>query len=105
MFEDVWKKQGKRNKVTTVSLHHSCYGVVNLAKHLLQTEKYEYVCIGMFFADPLEKTFSKLRQGSGGTYLITAQQVTKNLRIEKTKLQISLDHHMADSSHCKMSSL
>ena len=74
-------KQGKRNKQlskdTAVSMHLTCYGLVDLAKHLLQEENYEYVCLGMFSTDPLEKAFSKLRKGSGGTYFINAQQVTE----------------------------
>ena len=89
-------KQGKRNKQlskdTAVSMHHTCYGLVDLAKHLLQEENYEYVCLGMFSTDSLEKAFSKLRQGSGGTYFINVQQVTEKLRIQKAKLQITLDH-------------
>ena len=95
-------KQGKRNKQlskdTAVSMHHTCYGLVELTKHLLQEGNYEYICLGMFSTDPLEKAFSKLRQGSGGTYFINAQQVAEKLRIQKTKLQITLDHEMADSS-------
>ena len=95
-------KQGKRNKQlsrdTAVSMHHTCCGLVDLTKHLLQVENYDYVCLGMFSIDPLEKAFSKLRQGSGGTYFINAQQVTEKLRIERTKLQITLNHEMADSS-------
>ena len=38
-------KQGKRNKQlskdTEVSMHHTWYGLVDLAKHLLQEENYE----------------------------------------------------------------
>ena len=51
----------------------------------------------MFSTDPLEKAFSKLRQESVGTYFINAQQVTEMLRIQKAKLQITLDHCMVDS--------
>ena len=95
-------KQGKRNKQlskdTAVSMHHTCYGLVDLAKHVLQDKIYEYVCFGMFSTDPLEKSFSKLRQGPIGAYFINAQQVTEKLRIQKAKLQITLDHSMVDSS-------
>ena len=95
-------KQGKRNKQlskdTAVSMHHTCYGLVDLAKHLFQEENYEYVCLGMFSTGPLGKAFSKLRLGSGGTYFINAQQVTEKLRIQKAKLQIKLNHIMVDSS-------
>ena len=40
-------KQGKRDqqlsKDTAVCIHQTCYGIVDLTKHLLQVEKYEYV--------------------------------------------------------------
>ena len=94
-------EQGKHNKQlsndTAVSLHHTCYGLVDITKHLLQEKNYEYVCLGIFSTDPPD-AFSKLRQGSSGTYFINVQQVTEKLRIKKTKLQITLNHGMADSS-------
>jgi hypothetical protein len=46
--------------------------LANLTKYLLQS--YSYVLLGNFLSDPLEKAFSKLRQGSGGTYFINMQQ-------------------------------
>ena len=52
----------------------------------------------MFLTDLLEKAFSKLRQGSEGTYFINAQQVTEMLRIQKANFQITLDDSMVDSS-------
>ena len=76
----------------------ACYGLVELTKHLLQEGNYEYICLGMFSTDPLGKAFWKLRQGSSGPYFIDAQQVAEKLRNKKTKLQITLDHEMADSS-------
>ena len=46
-------KQGKRNKQlskdTAVSMHHTCYGLDDLAKHLLQEESMNmYICFGRF---------------------------------------------------------
>ena len=38
----------------------------------------------------LEKAFGKLRQGSEGSYFVTAQQVTEKFRIKQAKHQISL---------------
>ena len=62
-------KQGKRvkqlSKDTAVAVHITCEGLVALAKDLLENHKYEYVCLGRFTTDPLEKEFGKLRQGSG----------------------------------------
>ena len=67
-------QQGKRerqlSKDTVVCIHQSCCGVVDLAKYLLSDEGYDYVCLGDFTTDPLEKAFSIFRQGSGGAYFI-----------------------------------
>ena len=74
MFEKmVPKKQGQRvkqlTKDTALALAYTSRGLVELTKHLLSTS-HEYVCLGNFSSDPIEKMFSKLRQGSGGTYFI-----------------------------------
>ena len=83
-------RQGKRKKQlskdTDVALFRTCNGIVELTKNLLLQEDYEYVCLGEFSTDVLEKPFGKLRQGSGGSYCITAQQVTEKLRIKQAKL-------------------
>ena len=42
--------------------------------------------LGNFSTDPLEKEFSKLRQGSGGTYFITVQQILEKVNISEAKL-------------------
>ena len=42
-----------------------------LAKHMLSGGN-EYVMLGWFSTDLSEKAFGKLREGSGGTYFITA---------------------------------
>lgn len=86
-------KQGHRikqlSKDTAKNIHHTCYGMVDLCRHLLATT-HEYVCLGMFTTDFLEKEFGKLRQGSGGTYFISVQQVLEKLHIKQSSLLISL---------------
>ena len=71
---------------------------MELTKNLLLQEAYEYVCLGEFSTDRLEKAFGKLRQGSGGAYFITAQQVTEKIRIKQAKLQISLNSDLQISA-------
>ena len=70
------EKQGKREeqltKDTARAFAHTCRGMVALTKHLLCTT-HEYVCLGHFTSDPLEKMCGKLRQGSGGTYYVNVQ--------------------------------
>ena len=59
-------------KDTGKALSHVCRGLIDVAHYLLNTGN-DYVIFGWFTTDPLEKTFGKLRQGSGGTYFITVQ--------------------------------
>ena len=46
--------------------------------------------LGQFSTDLLEKEFSKLRQGSGGTYFINVHQIEEKTRMNRSKLLLSL---------------
>ena len=63
-------EQGKRikqfSKDTATAIHQTCYGIVDLCRHLLATS-HKYVLLGQFTTDHLEKEFGKLREGCGGT--------------------------------------
>ena len=87
-------KQGQRMKKLTKdssrAFAHTCRGMVDLTKHLLETG-FDYVCLGHFSSNPIEKMFGKLRQGSGGTYFINVQQVLQKVAIRKTKLCLDLN--------------
>ena len=61
-----------------------------MTRTLLSQDPYDYVLLGWFTTDPLEKYFGKLRQGCGGTYFITAQAVLEKTRILQTKLLLQL---------------
>ena len=74
---------------TGTSLSHTCRGLVEMTRSLLGSG-YNYVLLGWFTTDPLEKYFSKLRQGSGGTYFITVQTILEKTRILQTKLCLQL---------------
>lgn len=93
MAQQMAGRQGKRQKQltrdTAQAIHHTCNGLVSLCRHLLSTS-HQYVLLGQFSTDPLEKEFSKLRQGSGGTYFINVQQITEKTRINRAKLLLSL---------------
>ena len=56
-------KQGHRikqlSKDTAINIHHTCHGMVDLCRYLLATT-HEYVCLGQFTIDFLEKEFSKI---------------------------------------------
>ena len=49
---------------TAKFLAHICRGAVDLTRYLLASGN-EYVMLGWFFTDPLERAFGKLRQDSG----------------------------------------
>ena len=66
-------------------LAHICRGAVNLTRHLLASGN-DYVILGWFSTDFLERAFGKLRQGSGGTYFLSAQSVIEKIRIQRAKL-------------------
>ena len=86
---------GKRKKTLTrdtlACLPQTFNGLVELSEYLLRKELFEYVILGSFSTDPLEKEFSKLRQGSVGTYFITVQQILEKLNISKAKLLLKLN--------------
>ena len=86
-------RQGKRIRQLSndTAIHHTCYGLLVLTRHLLLEKSYDYVCLAELFTERLEKSFCKLRQGSGGAYFINAQQVTEKLCISQTKLQLMLN--------------
>ena len=88
------KKRTKQlTKDTGTSLSHTCRGLVDLARSLLLSGN-DYVLLGDYTTDPLEKNFSKLRQGSGGTYFITVQSVLEKTRIQHAKLCLQLGVHI-----------
>ena len=66
-------------------------GLVEISKYLLQKKSFEFVVLGIFSTDSLEKEFSKLRQGSGGTYFITVQKIFEKVSISKAKLLLNLN--------------
>ena len=91
----VFPKPIERQKVSTCLKIFSEEAVaaltnVDLVTHLLSTTR-DYVLLGIFTTDFLETMFGKLRQGSGGTYFITVQQVLEKLYIHKTKLLLNLN--------------
>ena len=74
---------------TYCAFSHTCRGIVDLVAHLLDSS-HEYVYLGHFSSDPIEKMFGKSRQGSGGTYFINVQQILQKVNIKKAKLCFNL---------------
>ena len=65
------KSKGKRQKELTkdTASAFACRGLIELSKYLLENKGFEYVLLGKFTSDHIEKEFGKLRQGSGGVLL------------------------------------
>ena len=74
MINKATKRIQHLTRDTGRALSHVCRGLVDLTRYLLKCGN-DYVTLGWFTTDPLEKSFSKLRHGSGGTYFISAQSV------------------------------
>ena len=60
------ERQGGRvkqlTKDTSRPFAHTCRGMVDFTKHLLQNG-FSYVCLDNFSTDPVEKIFGKLHEG------------------------------------------
>ena len=98
-------QQGRREKKftrdTSLAIQHTCNGIIELTKYLLESS--QFVLLGKFTTDPIEKAFSKLRQGSGGTYFINVQQILEKVNIFQTKvllrLRFDMDQLSSQSGH------
>ena len=74
---------------TATALFHTCSCLIELSEHLLTKEHYNYLMLGNFTSDPIEKEFGKLRQGSGGAYFITAHGIFEKIGIKSTQLYLN----------------
>ena len=89
-------------KDTSQGLSHTCRALADITHFLLLEKQMAYIMLGMFTSDPIEKEFGKLRQGSGGTYFITVQQIFEKVGIARAKLLLRLGDVIldgAESSH------
>ena len=73
---------------TAKALHHTLNGIVELCRHLLATG-HDFVMLGEFSNDPIEREFGKLRQGTGGANFLSAQQMLEKLDTLKMGLIIA----------------
>lgn len=69
---------------TSKALANTSMGLSSLACHLLHTD-HNYVLLGMFQTDYLEKQFGKYRQCGGGKYLISVHDISQRFRIDKAR--------------------
>ena len=86
-------KGGQRVKTLTKdtgsAVFQTCHRLLReLSIHLLEEKLRLYVLLGQFSSDPIEKAFSKLRQGSGGAYFVTVVGISDKLALKKSQLYL-----------------
>ena len=68
---------------TSVAIEHTCNGLIDLCKYLLNNG-FNFVMLGEFTTDNLENEIVKLKQGSSSSvYLITVQSIIEKFHIKK----------------------
>ena len=89
---------------TATAMQRTCNGLVELTRHILIEESFDYVCMAEFSTGKLEKAFSKLRQGSGGIYFIKSQQVISYCFLENLlKILILINNYVVEILPCEFS--
>ncbi|PSN30096.1 hypothetical protein C0J52_26283 [Blattella germanica] len=71
---------GKLSRETYGALLHSTETLVKLCEYLLNVKKFQYVMLGVFQTDELEKRFSRYRIMSGCNYNVSVQQIIESER-------------------------
>ena len=107
---DIRYKDNDRQVVRSVDdpsllfLSELAHLVESLATNML-TSGQSFVILGWFSTDPLEKCFSKLRQGAGGTYFISAQSVLEKINIQRANTALNLElaciNEATDGHYCE----
>ena len=70
---------------TRLGLKRYTTNIKTMCERLLKLEDYNYILLGRYQTDDLEKYFSKLRQKVGGGYFITHMQAAHTTRIALAK--------------------
>ena len=99
-------------KDTANAISWTCKAFIALSNHLLQTDtvfRHDYVRLGFFQQDDLEKHFGYFRRSAGCNYFITTKEVFATHSLDKAKqmLKVCEEEDIADvsSSHsCELCS-
>jgi len=100
------KRKKHLTKDTANGLHHTLSGLVELSKAQLKATDHKYVAFNDYCQDPLEGEFGVIREGMGGTSVITSQNCVEKLHISKTRLLLKFDVDISQYSvdighHCE----
>lgn len=78
------------SKPTFLALSATCHSLVNLLEYLLNEKGMDYVLLGKFQTDLLERRFGRYRQLHGGNYYISVRQLLQSEK--KIKVSAALLH-------------
>ena len=76
---------------TSDALFLTLTGLVHMTRMLLNKLNFEYVLLGKFQSDLIEGAYGGFRQGSGGNYHISYEQIISSLALQRLKLFDKLD--------------
>ena len=71
---------------TSNALYLTLLGLVHMTKRFLTEFDFDYVLIGQFQSDPIEGEYGVFRQGSGGNYHISYEQILNSMSLQRLKL-------------------
>ena len=97
--------QGKRvkqlSKDSATSIYQTCYGLVDLSRHLLSEEAYEYVCLGGFDRQT-RKSFFKITPGIRRHIFHQRTASHWKTTIHQAKLQLTLNFDSCSGANCNI---
>ena len=95
---DCWSNKNKilnegfLSKDTYLTFKHILKVIVEVAKYLIETLKFDFVLLGYFQTDNLESRFGQYRQMYGGNRLISVQELTESEKKLKIKSLLKLHY-------------
>ena len=93
---DCWSNKNKTlnegflSKDTYLTFKHTLKVIVEVAKYLIETLKFDFVLLGCFQTENLESSFGQYRQMYGGNRLISVQELTESEKKLKIKSLLKL---------------
>ena len=94
-FNEMKSKYTHRVRSLTIDTSNALFltltGLVHMTKMFLIKFNFEYVLLGQFQSDPIEGAYGGFRQGSGGNYHISYEQILSSMTLQRLKLFDKLD--------------
>lgn len=80
------KRQNLLTKDTSLGLYRTLNGLCSLSNVLLSDFNFNFVLLGQFQSDCIEKEFGIYRQSAGSNYFVAAEQVLPTIRLRNLRL-------------------